>query len=74
MPDERRAIELKSEIKTRQFFGERICALSKLGYTLRPGMKDARIDEIRPPRPKAVLPDWMRLGGQLQRPTTGSVI
>jgi ATP-dependent helicase HrpA len=44
---------------------ERICAGPGIRYTLRPGMKDARVEEIRQLLPQAMLPDWVRLGGRM---------
>ena len=45
----------------------RVCSWLRIRYTSRPGMKDARVEEIRQFLPQAMLPDWVRLGGRMVR-------
>jgi ATP-dependent helicase HrpA len=45
----------------------RLNLLPILRYTLRPGMNDTRVEEIRRLLPQAMLPDWVRLGGRMVR-------
>lgn len=45
----------------------RVSHCGRVRYTLRPGMNDPRIDEIRQLLPRAMLADWVRLGGRMVR-------